>query len=52
MSRHNEDIAACTNKYCRMRNTCLRFHLALNHDTYQTYSDFSGCRGEFYIKNN
>ena len=50
MTYHNEDIAACTNDKCKQKDTCLRWQLDTNNDTYQTYLDGTMCEGEFYIE--
>ena len=49
MKYHNEDIAACTNDGCKLKDTCLRWQLGKNDDTYQTYLDGTMCEGEFYV---
>ena len=50
MKYHNEDIAACTNDKCGLKDTCLRWQLGTNNDTYQTYLDGDMCEGEFYVE--
>ena len=50
MKYHNEDIAACTNDKCEKRQSCLRWQLGTNNDTYQTYLDGSVCDEEFYVE--
>ena len=50
MKYHNEDIAACTNDKCPQKDTCLRWQVGTNNDTYQTYLDGTMCEGEFYVE--
>lgn len=53
MTRHNEDIAACTEDRCSLRLNCLRWQLGTNKDPYQTYiliEDYNNCN--FFIKQN
>ena len=50
MKYHNEDIAACTNDKCGLKDTCLRWQLGTNNDTYQTYLDGNVCNEEFYVE--
>lgn len=52
MRYRNEDIAACTNGKCRLKDTCLRWQLGTNKDPYQTYLDGSVCDEEFYVESN
>ena len=52
MKYHNEDIAACTNDKCGLKDTCLRWQLGTNNDTYQTYLDGNVCNEEFYVESN
>jgi len=50
MTRHNTDIAACTNDKCPKRLTCLRWQLGANKDPYQVYLDGEMCNEEFYLE--
>lgn len=50
MKYHNEDIAACTNDKCGLKDTCLRWQLGTNNDLYQTYLDGDMCEEEFYVE--
>lgn len=38
MNYHNTDICACTNEQCKLKEKCLRWHLAKNMDMYQVYA--------------
>lgn len=50
MAYHNEDIAACINKECRVKWQCLRWQIALHNDKYQTYLDGKMCNGNFFVE--
>ena len=50
MAYHNEDIAACYYDKCPKRQTCLRWQVGTNKDTYQTYLDGSMCDEKFYVE--
>ena len=51
--KHNRDIAACTNKMCKVKWQCLRWQIALNNDPFQTYLLGRGMEGcEFWISVN